>query len=158
MLSEQSKQQIESWLKKYPPDQKQSALIPALHIVQNENNGWLTDDLLNDVADYLDVPRASVYEVATFYDMFELSPIGKYNISVCTNISCMLCGSEKIVAHLKERLGIDLGETTPDGKFTLNKAECLAACVNAPVMQINYQFHENLTQEKVDAVLNALET
>jgi NADH-quinone oxidoreductase subunit E len=157
MLSEQSQQKIESWLKKYPPDQRQSALIPALHIVQNEHDGWLTDTLMNEVADYLGVPRASVYEVATFYDMFKLSPIGKYKISVCTNVSCMLCDSEKIVTHLKKRLGIELGETTSDGKFTLNKAECLAACVNAPVMQINYEFYENLTEEKVDAALNALD-
>jgi NADH-quinone oxidoreductase subunit E len=157
MLSEKTQQQIDHWLKKYPEDQQQSAVIPALHIVQRENGGWLTDVLMSDVADYLGISHTAVYEVATFYDMFDLAPVGKHKISICTNVPCMLSDCEKIAAHVKKRLGIDFGQTTPDGKFTLKNAECLAACVYAPVMQIDYQFYENLTEEKVDHILDTLE-
>lgn len=157
MLSEKSQKQINQWLVKYPPDQKQSAVIPALHIVQDENGGWLTEALMNDVADYLGMPHIAVYEVATFYSMFELEPVGRYKISICTNISCMLRDSQKMVAHLKKRLGIDFEQTTADGKFTLKKAECLAACATAPVMQINRTYYENLTEEAIDHILTSLE-
>lgn len=157
LLSNSACVQIDKHISKYPTDQKQSAVLPALHIAQEENNGWLSRDLLDAVADYLDMPHVAVYEVATFYSMFELSPIGKHKISVCTNISCMLRGSEKIVSHLESKLGIKLGETTEDGRFTLREVECLAACVNAPVCQINKIYHENLTAEKIDSLLDMLE-
>lgn len=157
MLSESVRKQIDHWLTKYPPDQKQSAVIPALHIVQDENQGWLTEELMDAVADYLGVPYIAVYEVATFYSMFDLKPVGRHKIWVCTNISCMLCGSQKIVDHIKARLGIELGQTTADGKFTFRKAECLAACANAPAMQIDRKYYEDLTEEKVDHILESLE-
>lgn len=155
-LSKAACEQIDIHIRKYPSDQKQSAVLPALHIAQEENDGWLSRELLDAVADYLDMPRVAVYEVATFYSMFELSPIGKHKISVCTNISCMLRGSEKIVSHLEDKLGIKVGETTKDGKFTLKEVECLAACVNAPVCQINKNYHENLTTEKIDQLLEEI--
>lgn len=157
MLSEKAKAHIDHWLTKYPSDQKQSAVIGALHVVQDENNGYLTEDLLNEVADYLDMPRIAIYEVATFYCMFDLTPVGRYKINVCTNISCMLCDCQKIVDHLKQKLQINFGETTSDGKFTLKNAECLAACANAPVMQVNGKYYENLTEEKVNQILETLE-
>lgn len=157
MLSEKTRQQIDHWVKKYPPEQKQSAVIAALHIVQDENGGWLTEALIHQVADYLNMPQIAVYEVATFYSMFDLAPVGRHKIAVCTSISCMLCGSDKIVSHLKKRLGVDFEQTTADGKFTLKKAECLAACATAPVMQIDCHYYENLTEEKVDHILDALE-
>lgn len=155
-LSQQACEQIDAHISKYPSDQKQSAVLPALHIAQEENNGWLSRELLDAVAEYLDMPRVAVYEVATFYTMFELSPVGEHKISVCTNISCMLRGSEKIVQHLENKLGIKLGETTEDGKFTLREVECLAACVNAPVCQVNKAYHENLTTEKIDQLLDQI--
>jgi len=157
MLSEITRKHIDQWLVKYPPDQKQSAVLPALHIVQDENGGWLTEELMNDIADYLGMPRIAVYEVATFYSMFDLKPMGRHKVSVCTNVSCMLRDSQKIVDHLKKRLGIDFEQTTADGKFTLKKAECLAACATAPVMQIGRKYYENLTEETVDQILDSLE-
>lgn len=157
MLSEQAREQIDNWLTKYPPEQRQSAVIPALHIVQDENKGFLTEALMDEVADYLGVPRIAVYEVATFYSLFDLSPVGRYKIYVCTSISCFLCGCNKIIDHLKKRLQIDFEQTTPDGKFTLKKSGCLAACSNAPAMQVNGKYYENLTEEKIDQILSALE-
>lgn len=157
MLSENARKEIDHWLKKYPADRKQSAVIPALHIVQDENGGWLTEELMNDVADYLEMPNVAVYEVATFYSMFDLKPVGRHKIWVCTSISCMLRDSQKIVDHLKKRLGVDFNQTTPDGKFTLRKAECLAACSTAPAMQIDRTYYENLTEETVDHILDSLE-
>lgn len=157
MLSEQTRQQIDHWLTKYPPDQKQSAVIPALHIVQAENGGWLTESLLDAVADYLMMPKIAVYEVANFYSLFDLKKVGRHKIWICTNISCMLRDSHKIVDHIQQRLGIDFGQTTTDGKFTLKKAECLAACTTAPVMRVNDTYYENLTEAKVDEILATLE-
>lgn len=156
-LSDKACQQINLWISKYPKDQKQSAVLPALHIAQEENKGWLSRELLDAVADYLEMPRVAVYEVATFYSMFELSPVGEHKINICTNISCMLRGSEKLVSHVEKRLGIKMGQTTSDGKFTLREVECLAACVNAPVCQINKIYHENLSTEKLDQLINDLE-
>ncbi len=124
---------------------------------QEENGGWLTDDLMTGVAEYLGLPKIAAYEVATFYSMFNLNPVGRYIINVCTNISCMLSGSEKVVEHLKKRLGVELGETTQDGKFTLREVECLAACAAAPMFQIGKKYYETLTPEKIDAILAELE-
>lgn len=144
---------IDHWVSKYPADQKQSAVLAALTAVQKENGGALTTQIMDAVADYLDMPKVAVYEVATFYSLFDLEKVGKYKINVCTNISCLLCGSKKIVSYLEQKLGITLGETTPDGKFTLRAVECLAACANAPMLQIGDTYYENLTPEKIDAIL-----
>lgn len=156
ILSLKTKEMIDQWLTKYPPNQRQSAVLYALKIVQEDNNGWLTEPLMDAVAAYLGMPKIAVYEVASFYSMFELKPVGKHKISVCTNISCMLCESDKIVEHLKRRLGIDFGETTPDGLFTLKEVECLAACGGAPAMQIDTEYHEKVSPDKIDIILDAL--
>ncbi len=158
VISTETQAKIDHWLKKYPADRKQSAVLQALMFVQQDNQGWLSEEHLNAVADYLSLPRIAVYEVATFYDMYDLKPVGKTKIDVCTNISCKLCGCDKIVSHLENKLGIKIGQTTPDGKYTLKGVECLAACCGAPMMQINdLEYHENLTPEKVDAILDRLE-
>jgi NADH-quinone oxidoreductase subunit E len=156
-LSSEVRSEIDGWLAKYPPDQRQSAVIPALTAVQ-EHHGYLTSELMDAVADYLRIPQVSVYEVATFYSMFDLHPVGRHKISICDNISCMLCGADDVVAHVQERLGIKLGETTPDGRITLHKEEeCLAACAGAPMMLVDGHYHEHLTIERVDAILDALD-
>lgn len=157
LLSAETRAEIDTWVAKYPEDQKQSACMAALRIVQDANGGYLTEALMDAVADYLEMPRISVYEVATFYSMYELKPVGKHKICICTNISCMLCGSDNVVAHLKKRLGIGLGETTEDGRITLKEVECLGACVGAPMFQIGEHYHENLTPEKIDAILDQLD-
>ncbi len=157
-IPQEVRQRIDEWLKKYPADQKQSAVISALHMAQESNGGWLTRELMDAVADYLGMPPVSVYEVGTFYSMLELEPVGRNMVSICTNISCMLCGADDIVAHVENKLGIKLGETTPDGRITLKKEEeCLAACVGAPMMAVNGHYYENLTPEKVDRILDGLE-
>lgn len=156
-LSEKARKHIDAWLLKYPSDQKQSAVIAALMFVQGENGGYLTQCLMDAVAVYLEMPKIAVYEVATFYSMFELKPVGKHKICVCTNVSCMLCGSEKIVRHLEKKLGIKMGETTPDGKFTLKSVECLAACAGAPAMQVGRHYYENMDSQKIDLLLASLE-
>jgi NADH-quinone oxidoreductase subunit E len=157
LLSDASLKEIDVWVAKYPADKKQSAVMSALRIVQDQNRGYLTEDLMDAIAEYLDMRPIAVYEVATFYSMYELEPVGKHKICVCTNISCMLCGSDKIVSHLTSKLGIKLGETTNDGRFTLKEVECLGACVNAPMFQIGDTYYENLTEEKVDQVLSGLD-
>ncbi|HXH54159.1 MAG TPA: NADH-quinone oxidoreductase subunit NuoE [Gammaproteobacteria bacterium] len=156
LLSYKTKKDIDQWLTKYPSNQRQSAVLYALKVVQTENKGWLTESLMDAVAAYLGMPKIAVYEVATFYNLFELKPVGKHKISVCTNISCMLCDSESIVQHLKQRLGINMGETTPDGQFTLKEVECLAACGGAPAVQIGRVYHEKVTPEKIDTILSEL--
>jgi NADH-quinone oxidoreductase subunit E len=156
LLSPEIRVEIDRWVAKYPPDRKQSAVISALHSLQNYHNGWLTRDSLDAVADYLDMPKIAVYEVASFYSMFDLQEVGQYKINVCTNISCLLRGSEEVVKHFEKRLGIKVGETTADGKFTLREVECLAACVCAPVCEINCDYHETLTPEKIDKILEEL--
>lgn len=157
LISAEALAKINHWLAKYPEQQKVSAVIPALAIVQDENGGWITRELMDAVADYLSLPAIAVYEVATFYTMFELKPVGTHKISVCTNISCMLRGSDKIVAHLEKRLGIRPGETTTDGRFTVKEVECLAACGGAPMFMVGKCYYENLTPAKVDEILAALE-
>ncbi len=148
--------EIDAWIAKYPPDQKQSAVMGALRIVQEANGGYLTTELMDAVAEYLEMAPMAVYEVATFYSMYELKPVGKHKICVCTNVSCMLCGSDDIVAHLKQKLNIGFGETTADNKFTLKEVECLGACGGAPMMQIGKTYYENLTSEKIDEILAKL--
>ena len=154
LLSDHARHVIDDGVAKYPPARKQSAVLAALREVQHENHGFLTTPLMDAVADYLDMPRIAVYEVASFYSMFETKPVGRHSISVCTNISCMLCGGENILAHVEKRLGIRVGESTPDGRFYLKKEEeCLAACCGAPMMMVDHKYHENLTPAKVDEIL-----
>ena len=157
VLSEYVRGEIDDWLARYPVDQKQSAVLGALRALQHED-GYLKVDKMDAVACYLDMPAIAVYEVASFYSMFQLEPVGRHTLSVCTNLSCMLCGADEIVEHLKSRLGIELGESTPDGKFFLkNEEECLAACCGAPMMQVNHEYRENLTVEEVDRILEGLD-
>lgn len=156
LLSDSVRQEIDGYLKKYPANQRRSALLSALHAVQDHNAGYLNDELIAATADYLQLPRVFAYEVASFYSMYELKPVGKHKISVCTNVSCMLNGCDKLVEHLKTKLGINLGETTADGKITLREVECLAACGGAPAMLVDKTYHENMTVEKMDALLEQL--
>jgi len=157
-LSKHARQEIDRWLARYPANQRQSAVLAALREVQHENGGYLTTEMMDAVADYLGMPAIAVYEVATFYSMFELKPVGRHSISVCTNISCMLCGGDDILSHIENKLGIKLGESTPDGKFYLKREEeCLAACCGAPMIQVDHVYYENLTPERVDEILDNLE-
>ena len=157
MLSEQIQEKIERELKKYPGDQKQSAVMAALRFVQDEK-GWLSSDDMQDVADYLDMPHMAVYEVATFYHMFNLKPVGKHVLTVCTNLPCQLMGVEDTLDYLKKKLGIGLNETTPDGKFSLREAECMGACVEAPLLTVNNRrMCSRLTPERIDEILTELD-
>ncbi len=156
-LSEHLCDEIENWISRFPIDQKQSAVLGALRALQHEE-GYLPVDKMDAIAEYLEIHAIAVYEVASFYSMFELKPVGKHTISVCTNLSCMLRGADEIVEHLKNKLGIDFGESTQDGKFYLKQEEeCLAACCGAPMMQVNHVYKENLTIEKVDEILKELD-
>lgn len=157
LISAESRAEIDLNVAKYPADRKESACMPALRIVQDQNAGWLTNDLMDAVAEYLEMPAIAVYEVATFYSMYEHEPVGRHKICICTNISCMLCGSDEIVSYFNEKLGIKFGETTEDGRFTLKEVECLGACAGAPMMQIGHEYYEYLTPEKIDAILDKLE-
>lgn len=157
MISAEALVKIDRWIAKYPPEKKISAVIQVLTIVQDENGGWLSNNLMDAVAAYLGIPSIAVYEVATFYTMFELKPVGRHKISVCTNISCMLRGSDGIVHHLEKKLGVRPGETTADGKFTVKEVECLAACGGAPMFVIGKRYYENLTPDKVDEILASMD-
>lgn len=157
LLSAESRAEIDKWVAKYPQGQQQSALMSALRIAQEQNGGWLTEALMDSIADYLQLDPIAVYEVATFYSMYELQPVGKHKICVCTNISCQLCGSDDVVAHLKKRLRIGFGETTIDGRFTLKEVECLGACSGAPMLQVGKDYYENLTPDKLDELLEKLD-
>jgi NADH-quinone oxidoreductase subunit E len=157
VLSAHAREEIDRWVAKFPKGRQRSAVIAALHVVQHENHGFLTPELMNAVAAYLDLPAIQVYEVAAFYSMFETKPVGRHSISVCTNISCMLRGADEIVAHIERKLGVKTGESTNDGKFYLKQEEeCLAACCGAPMMMVDHHYFENLTAAKVDAVLDAI--
>ena len=157
-LSEHVREEIDRSVKTFPEGRQRSAVISALRAVQHENQGYLTPELMDTVAEYLDLPPIQVYEVATFYSMFETEPVGRHSISVCTNISCMLRGSGEIVEHLEQKFGIKTGESTEDGKFYLKREEeCLAACCGAPMMMVDHEYYENLTPAKVDALLERLD-
>ncbi len=157
-LSEHSRAVIDRAVVKYPPEQKQSAVLTALTEVQHENGGYLTEALMDAVADYLEMPRIAVYEVASFYSMLETEPVGRHSISVCNNLSCMLRGGDEIISYIERKLGIEIGESTSDGKFFLKKEEeCLAACCGAPMMMVDHVYYENLTGERVDEILDKLE-
>ena len=157
LFSPEIRGEIDRWVAKYPADWKQSAVMPALTIVQDANGGWLSEELMDRVAAYLDMPPIAVYEVASFYSMYELKPVGRHKICVCTNVSCMICGSGQVVEHLEKTLGVGLGGTTADGRFTLKEVECLGACGGAPMMQIGHKYYENLTPELIDSILAELE-
>jgi NADH-quinone oxidoreductase subunit E len=158
LLSEHTRHEIDHWVAKFPVGRQRSAVIAALRAVQHQNQGYLTAELMDAVGAYLDLPPVHVYEVASFYSMFETDPVGRIHISVCTNISCMLNGADKIVEHVEKRLGIKTGETTADGLVFLKcEEECLAACNNAPMMMVDHKYFENLTPEKVDEILDGLE-
>jgi len=157
LITAESLAEIDLNVSKYPAEQRQSACMPALRIVQDQNGGWLTNDLMDAVAEYLDMPAIAVYEVATFYSMYEHKPVGRNKICVCTNISCLLRGSDDVVKHLNDKLGIKFGEITEDGKFSLKEVECLGACAGAPMMAVDRDYHENLTPEKIDSILDSLE-
>lgn len=157
LLSAHVREEIEHWLSKYPNDQKRSAVLAALRAVQHEE-GYLSVEQMDAVADYLGLEPIAVYEVASFYSMYELKPVGRHTIAVCDNISCLLRGGDKIVEYIENKLDIKRGESTADGKFYLKmEEECLAACCGAPMMQVDHVYYENLTPEKVDEVLDSLE-
>ena len=156
-LSQHVREEIDHWVAKFPPERKRSAVISALHAVQHENNGFLTAELMDAVAEYLGLANIHVYEVASFYSMFETKPVGRHHVSICTNISCMLRGSQQIVDHVEKKLGIKVGESTADGRIYLKREEeCLAACVNAPMLMVDHVYHENLTPASVDHILDEL--
>lgn len=156
-LSEHLRAEIDARIARFPADRKQSAVLGALSAAQHEH-GWLSTELMDAVAGHLEMPKIAVYEVATFYSIFATKPVGRHSVSVCTNISCMLRGSDDIVAHIENKLGIKTGESTPDGRFYLKQEEeCLAACCGAPMMQVDHVYHENLTPDKVDRILDTLD-
>ena len=150
--------EIEHWKTRFPEGRERSAVIAALHAAQHENHGFLSRELMDGVADYLGLPPIQVYEVATFYSMFQTRPVGRNDVAICTNVSCMLRGADDIVDHVESRLGIKLGESTEDGRIFLKKEEeCLAACCGAPMMMVDHEYHENLTIDQVDDILDGLD-
>lgn len=158
VLTEATRKHIEHWLAKFPPERRRSAVIQGLMAAQEQNGGSLTDELIAAVAKYLGIPPVWAYEVATFYSMFELAPVGRHNVAICTNISCWLNGADGIVRHCEKKYGIKLGESTADGRIYLKKEEeCLAACCGAPMMVVDGHYHEKLTPEQVDRILDELE-
>lgn len=151
-------EEIDDWVSRYPAEQKRSALLGALNAVQHQNKGFLTIELMDAVADYLELDKIAVYEVASFYSMYETKPVARNNVAICTNISCMLMGSDKIVDYIENKLNIKLGESTEDGRIYLKKEEeCLAACAGGPMMQVNHVYFEKLTPEKIDKILDDLD-
>ncbi len=158
LLSEHVREEIDHWKSRFPEQRQRSAVIGALHATQHENGGYLTAELMNAVAGYLELPTIQVYEVATFYSMFQTKPVGRHNVAICTNISCMLRGADAIVDHVENKLNIKLGESTPDGRIYLKREEeCLAACCDAPMMMVDHVYHENLTTDEVDKILEGLD-
>jgi len=158
LLNPETRAAMDHWLSKFPPEHKRSAVIQSLMAAQEQNGGWLTSELMDAVAEYLELPNVQVYEVASFYSMFDLEPTGRHKVNICTNISCMLRGAEEVVAHIENLLGIKMGETTEDGRITLKvEEECLAACCGAPMMVVDGHYHENLTVEKINTILEGLD-
>lgn len=147
--------EMQSHLTKYPPERKRSALIPLLFVVQRER-GWVDNPGVNFLAKFLDLEVTDVWETATFYSMFNLRPVGRHHIQICKTLSCKIMGEPEITEHICGKLGIHPGETTPDGKFTVSLVECLGSCGTAPMMQIGFDYHEDLTTEKVDQILDSL--
>lgn len=157
VLSPEACAEIDTWTAKFPPEHKKSAVLQALRIAQEHNQQYLTEEVMNAVAAYLGIFPVEVYEVATFYSMYNHQPVGKYQINVCHSISCKLNGCDNLIDHVERKLDIHCGETTKDQKFTLKKVGCLGACVGAPMCQINKDYYENLTNEKIDQIIDGLE-
>jgi len=158
ILTPHTLEEIAEWESRYPPEQKKSALLAALRAAQHQNNGFLTLPLMDAVAQRLELSKIEVYEVASFYSMYELNPVARHNVAVCTNVCCMLMGSDTIVSHLEKKLNIKLGESTADGRIYLKvEEECLAACAGGPMMQVDHKYYTELTPEKVDKIIDALE-
>jgi NADH-quinone oxidoreductase subunit E len=157
LLAPETRREIDRWVAKFPPGRQRSASIAALRAAQEQNAGFLTADLMDAVAEYLQLPPIQVYEVASFYSMLEIHACGRHHVSICTNISCMLNGADELIAHAERKLGIKLSESTPDGRIFLKREEeCLAACTGAPMMMVDHVFHEHLTPEKLDRILDEL--
>jgi NADH-quinone oxidoreductase subunit E len=157
VLAGHTREEIDHWVAKFPPGRQRSAVLSALRAVQEQNQGFLTPALMDAVAAHLQLPPIQVYEVASFYSMFETHPCGRHHVSVCTNISCMLRGGVELEAHVERKLGIRAGQSTPDGRIFLKREEeCLAACTGAPMMMVDHVYHEHLTPETVDQILDAL--
>jgi NADH-quinone oxidoreductase subunit E len=157
-FSEEKLNKVKEIVARYPQGKQKSALLPILHLAQEENNGWLSAEAMDYVAGLLQLKPIEVYEVATFYSMYNLKPVGKYVFEVCQTGPCMLNGSDNIIAYIKEKLGIEVGQTTKDGLFTLKTVECLGACGYAPLMQMGKFYKEHLTKEKVDQIIGECRT
>lgn len=158
VLSADTRQHIDHWVAKFPPERKRSALLQGLMAAQEQNGGHLNDALIAAVAKYLELPAVWAYEVATFYSMYDVEPVGRHKVAVCTNISCWLNGGDAMLAHCEKKLGIKVGQTTPDGRVYLKKEEeCLAACCGAPMMVVDGHYHEKLNPAKIDEILDALD-
>ena len=158
VLSDHTREHIDEWVAKFPPDRKRSAVIQSLFAAQEQNHGFLSDELIAGVAKYLDIPTIWAYEVASFYSMLETKPVGRHNVAICTNISCWLNGADDLVRHCEKKLGVKLGETSADGRVYLkSEEECIAACAYAPAMTVNGHYHEQLTPAKLDEILDALD-
>jgi NADH-quinone oxidoreductase subunit E len=157
VFSEKGMAECQAIIGRYPAEHRKSAMIPILHIAQAENDGWLSVPAMDAVAELLHVQYIEVYEVATFYSMFNLQPVGKHVLEVCHTVPCMLRGADDLIAHIEKRLGIKPGQTTPDGMFTLKTAECLGSCGTAPMLQCGAKYHEQLTIEKVDELIGKLQ-
>jgi NADH-quinone oxidoreductase subunit E len=158
LLNEDTRANIDHWVSKFPSENKRSALIQAIIAAQHQNGGWVSKDMVEAVADYLDLPPVWAFEVASFYSMIDQKPVGRHKVNVCTNISCWLNGAEDMVSHIEQKLGIKLGETTADDRITLIvEEECLAACCGAPAMVVDGHYHENLDTNKIDEILDGLE-
>ena len=153
VISEKALAECRAILDRYPEEFSKSGMLPILHVVQADNDGWLSVAAMNAVAALLKIQYIEVYEVATFYSMYHLHPVGKHVFDVCRTVPCMLRGSDNIIAHIEKRLGIKAGETTADGQFTLRMAECLGSCGGAPMLQCGANYHEHLTTEKVDELI-----
>lgn len=149
--------EIDRHCAKYPAEWKQSAVMPALTLVQEANGGWLSRELMDDVAAYLEMPAIAVYEVATFYGMYDLEPTAKHKVCVCNSISCLLSGSEDLIAHVAQKYGVKPGQTTPDGRFTFKEVECLGACRHAPAVLVGKTYHEKLSAQELDKLIEGLE-
>ncbi len=157
-LSPEICREIDHWIAQYPPEGRRSATLAALRIVQEHEGGWIRPESILAIAEYLGLPPVAVEEVARFYSMYELKPTARHSVSVCTNVSCMLCGSSTILDHLEKRLGIRPGQSTADGRIYLKpEEECLAACAGAPMMMVDHVYYEHLTPERVDEILESLE-
>ena len=157
LLNEHTRGEIDHWVAKFPAGKQRSAVISALRFAQEQNDNYLTTDIMDAVAEYLSLPPIQVYEVASFYSMFETHKCGRHHVSICTNISCWLNGGEELLQHAERKLGIKVGHSTADQRiFLKQEEECLAACTGAPMLMVDHEFHEYLTPEKLDRILDEL--